>query len=112
MADLHIDEQEVWEAVAEATDRAVDAALLAGSNYWFEHARKDTWLMSTAVSEVRTLNADGTVAGELVISTEDHGADREYAHYQEFGTRYIAGMHLSADIERVMAEAVERANNG
>ena len=105
---VEIDEQAVWKAAAVASERAVDAALFAGEQYWLTHARVDTGHMAVSAEGVKRLAANGLTQGELVIGTED-ATHTEYGHYQEYGTRYIRGMHLSADIARVMEEAAEAA---
>lgn len=105
MNEVHLNIGEITAVVNEHVDDAVDRALDAGAAYWESHARRDTGLMARSTTEVNFGSGRG---GELTVDTTTFGAAVDYAPFQEYGTRYIRGMHLTADIERVMAEAAGR----
>lgn len=69
--------------------------LEAGAAYWTDHARWRTGFMANAVvGEV--VHEIGGQEGVLEMYAD-------YSPYQEYGTRYIEGMHILADVLAEMA---------
>ncbi|QWS68130.1 hypothetical protein SEA_VANLEE_12 [Gordonia phage VanLee] len=67
-----------------------------GAAFWNANARKDTGFMAQAV-HTEIVEQPGGPEGHLEFTAD-------YAGYQEYGTRYIEGMHLTQDILAIMNE--------
>jgi hypothetical protein len=91
MADLDYDDSFIEKYThSEDWERELNSRLDFAEDYWREHARKRTGFMSEA-TETYVLDGEGYFE-----------ATASYAGYQEFGTRYIEGMHLLTDIVRAL----------
>lgn len=80
------------DAIRRQMEENMDAAL----NYWRANARRDTGYMADSAYGVIIDGSDGEMEAFLEFPAP-------YTEYQEYGTRYIQGMHLTQDLLRILA---------